>query len=243
LLEAVDHEIGLLVIVDPVMGAHHALHVERDPVGRRIVEREDALAAGGDDARAVDVQGVAVSDQAELDRVPIKAGEFVDRIELLGAQTALAISLHIIGEDRVGEHRHMAEHVVEDVGLLQIIELVGFADELAGDEAAIGEMLEEDIVGDEARHRDHRPAGGPAQFLVEFVEIGNSGAGEMEHVEPIEEFLRGAAGQHRRLAREEGVPHRMLLRRVAIPILRDRPILGGVRRTGERVGGHGGSLQ
>jgi len=34
----------------------------------------------------------------------------------------------------------MAEDIVEDVGFLEIIELVGAADEVAGGKAAIGEM-------------------------------------------------------------------------------------------------------
>ncbi len=52
----------------------------------------------------------------------------------------------------------MAEHVVEDVGLLQIIELVAPADEIARDEAAVGEMLEEHLVGHQPGHGDHLPA-------------------------------------------------------------------------------------
>jgi hypothetical protein len=41
----------------------------------------------------------------------------------------------------------MAEHVVKDVRLLEIIELVGPADEITGDEAAVGEMVEKASSG------------------------------------------------------------------------------------------------
>ena len=71
-------------------------------------------------------------DEAELDRVPVKPREVVQRTEFLKrALAALAIGLHVIGEHGMGEHRHMAEHVVEDVRLLDVVELVGAADELA----------------------------------------------------------------------------------------------------------------
>ena len=42
-VEVVDHEVGLLEVVDPVVGAHHPLEVEADPVRRRIVDRKPAL--------------------------------------------------------------------------------------------------------------------------------------------------------------------------------------------------------
>ena len=72
------HEIGLLEVVDAVARAHHALEVEADAVGRRVVEREHALGVRGGDARAVDAQRRrGCCDQAELDRVPVDARELV----------------------------------------------------------------------------------------------------------------------------------------------------------------------
>jgi hypothetical protein len=53
----------------------------------------------------------------------------------------------------------MAEDIVEDVRLLQVVQLVGLADELAGGEAAVGQVVEEHLVGDQPRNGDHGPAG------------------------------------------------------------------------------------
>ena len=105
----------------------------------------------------------------------------------------------------------MAEHVVEDVGLLQIVELVGPADEIAGDEAAVGEMIEEHLVGHQPRHRHHLPAGGLHQPLGQFLEIGDAGLRQPQHVEPGKKLGRRPARQQLRLAREQRVPRRMLL--------------------------------
>src|SRR5690606_12616628 len=44
LLETVDDEVGLLVAVDAVAGAHDALEVEADAVGRRAFQRMQRLA-------------------------------------------------------------------------------------------------------------------------------------------------------------------------------------------------------
>jgi hypothetical protein len=68
----------------------------------------------------------------------------------------------------------MAEDVVEDVGLLQVVELVGPADELAGREAPVRQVVEEDLVGHQAGHGHHLPAGGLHQHLAEGLEIGDA---------------------------------------------------------------------
>jgi len=40
--------------------------------------------------------------------------------------------LHVVGEDGVREHRHVAEDVMEDVRLLQIVQLMRLANEPLG---------------------------------------------------------------------------------------------------------------
>ena len=88
--------------------------------------------------------------QAEFDAVPVEPRQPVQRPGLHRRQPLGAHRLHEIGDRRLGEQGHMAEHVVEDVGLLDIIEAVGGADEIAGREAALAQ---------DARRR-HRPAPG-----------------------------------------------------------------------------------
>src|SRR5690606_12930976 len=80
LREAVDYEVGLLVAVDPVAGAHDPLQVEADPVGRVAVERIHRLARRRDDAGAVDPQRAGLADQAELHRVPVQPGQVLQRL-------------------------------------------------------------------------------------------------------------------------------------------------------------------
>src|SRR3546814_7674010 len=80
------------------------------------IEREDAFGKGGDDARAIDAQAPRLADQPEFDRIPVEPRELLQRVEFQAAEAPFAIGDHIVGKDGVGEHRDVAEDVVEDVG-------------------------------------------------------------------------------------------------------------------------------
>ncbi len=154
----------------------------------------------------------------------------LQRIEFKAAQPAFAIGDHIVGEHGVGEHRDMAEDVVEDVGFLEVIELFGRADKIARGKAPVREVVEEDIVGDEAGHRDDLPPRRRRQARIEFAIIGNARLFEAQHVDAAQKGFGRAAGQHLRLAREEAIPHRMFVGGEGVPILRNRPVGRGARR-------------
>ena len=63
-------------------------------------------------------------DESELDRVPVDARELLEDAELACAQAAGAVRLDVVGDHRIHQHRHVAEDVVEDVRLLEVVELV-----------------------------------------------------------------------------------------------------------------------
>jgi hypothetical protein len=178
----------------------------------------------GDDARAEQPQPARLLYQPELDRVPIEPRQLMQRAELQAAQAAHAIGLHIIGIDRVGEHRHMAEHVVENVRLLKIIELIRPTDEIARDEAAIGEMVEKDLVRHQPRYRDHAPAGQRAEPLGQFLEIRNARPGQPQDIEPAQIGLARPAAKLCGLTGEQSIPGAMILRAIMRPVLRDGPV-------------------
>ena len=154
-------------------------------------------------------------------------------MEVQRPKPAQAISLHVIGENGIGQQRHMSEHVVEDIRLLQIIQLVGLADEAAGHETPVGEMLEEHRIRHKAGHRHHLPAGQLVQAFGQFVEIGNSAARQAQTLQPFQERRARPALQHRGLAREKLIPHLMFARGVVRPFLRNDPVAA---RAGRRMG-------
>jgi hypothetical protein len=119
----------------------------------------------------------------------------------------------------MGEQWHVAEDIVEDVGLLEIVELVGPADETTGDEHAVGEVTEETVLGNESGHGAHPPAGQRAQLLGQLLEIGDAARAQLQPLEPGQHLGRGTPTQQRGLPRIQLVPYRMLGRRVVVPAL------------------------
>lgn len=65
----------------------------------------------------------------------------------------------------------MADHVVKDVRLFEIVHLVRPADETRRREAPIGQMREEHGVGHQARHRNQAPAVGGREHVVQPREV------------------------------------------------------------------------
>ena len=91
------------------------------------------------------------------------------------------------------------------------------ADEAPRDREAVGEVIEEDVVGQQPLH--HLPAGGLHQSRGEFGEVWDAGLGEPQNIEAIEKRGHGAVRKHRGLAGEQRVPDALFSRRVACPIL------------------------
>ena len=118
----------------------------------------------------------------------------------------------------------MAEDIVEDVGLLQVVELLGPADELAGGKAPVGQMVEEDVVRHQPRHGHHAPAGQPLQLRIDPLEVGDAAAMQIERVEPAQERVAGPARQSFALALVQGRPDAVLVGGVAVPALIDGPV-------------------
>jgi hypothetical protein len=104
----------------------------------------------------------------------------------------------------------MAEHVVEDVRLLQIVDLFRLPNKPPGDEGAVRQVAEEDIVWHEARHGDDPPSGKGLQPLGELVEVGDAALGQPQDIEPVQERRGGAAFEQLGLAGEQSVPYRVL---------------------------------
>jgi hypothetical protein len=200
-------------------------------------QREAALAEAGEDAGAVDPGPVVLAGEAELDRVPVEARDPLQCAHLHRREAELAQFLHEIGDLGQSEEGDVAEHVVKDIRLLQIIELRALADEIAGGEAALAEMVEEDVLGDEARNGDHDPAGARAEPRVEVAKFGDARPIDPQHVQPFLEGADVAAGKRLLLPLEEDVPDRMLLSGQRLPILGDGPVGRGAGRRMRRVAG------
>ncbi len=118
----------------------------------------------------------------------------------------------------------MAEDVVEDVRLFQIVELVRPADEATGGKAPVGQVIEEHLVGHEAGHGDDRPAGQGVQLAVHLTEVRYALAVQVQRLQSVQELVARSPRQQRRLALVEGDPDLVLGRRIGGPVLIDGPV-------------------
>ena len=117
----------------------------------------------------------------------------------------------------------MAEEIVEQVGFDQVVEFGPRADPHRHRKAAMGEMIVEGRVGDQARHADETPAGEGRQPGVDRREIRN-GVADAEHFEAVQEFIAGVVAGERGLALDQDPPHGLVFFRVEVGVLRHGPV-------------------
>jgi hypothetical protein len=221
LAEIVEDEVGVLQPVDLVGPVHrhhgiegHAFHA---------VALDCMLHLGGrrQDAGTVGLQALLRVDQAEFDGEPVEAGQQMD--VGAGLDAAAAIFLHVIGEHRIGEQRHVAEEIVEQVGFDQVVDLLALADPHGHREAAMGEMIVEGGVGNETRHADDAPAGQRLEPRIDRREVGDRIA-QLDRLETRQEFRAGIALGQRALTFQQQTPHGLFLGGIEVGMLRNRPV-------------------
>ena len=81
-----------------------------------------------------------------------------------------AIGLDEVREHRVRQHRQVAEEIVEQIGLDQIVELFAPAHPDRDGKAPLGQVREEIRFGNQARHADDFETGEPLQPLAGLFE-------------------------------------------------------------------------
>src|SRR5690606_41574557 len=74
------------------------------------------------------------------------------------------------------------------------------------DEAAVGQVVEEDLVRHQAGNADHGPAGQGLKLGVDDVEVGDAAGVQVQRVQAAQEGLAGAAGQDLHLPLVKRVP-------------------------------------
>ena len=65
----------------------------------------------------------------------------------------------------IGQQRHVAEEIMEHIRLDQVIELVAAADPHRDRKSPVRQVIEEHLLGYQARHGDDAPAGGACQHF------------------------------------------------------------------------------
>ena len=221
LAEVVEHEVGVLQPVDLVGTVHRHRGIERQPFHALAIDRVLHLGGGRQDAGAVGFEPVGRADQAEFDREPVEARQEMHVEPRFDA--APAVLLHVIGEHGIGQQRHVAIEVVEQVGLDQIIDLLALADPHRDREAAMGEMVVEGRVGNQPGHADDAPARPRLEAGIDLGEVGD-GVAQPDRVETGQEFGTGISFGQSALALDQKPPHGLFLVGVEVRMLRHGPV-------------------
>jgi hypothetical protein len=77
----------------------------------------------------------------------------------------------------------MAKHVVKNIGLLQVVQLVRFAQKVARWKTAVSQVVKKHFVWHQAWHRYHLPAGVALQRIRQALKVWNAvcGNGQLAH--------------------------------------------------------------
>jgi len=141
----------------------------------------------------------------------------------------------------------VAEQVVEQIRLGDVVELVGAAYPPGDREVPPREVLEKHRLGQQALDADQLPAGGGTQVAVELVEARDGVGRHAERVLGIEKRAARATGQQLALALEQRGPNLVISGAVIGPrlfddasgVLRDHAAVGGDVFNAARLRVHG----
>ena len=141
-------------------------------------------------------------------------------------QAELAVGVGEFGKPRVGQQRAVAENLVKNIRLLQVIQLFGCANKGRHRELLVGQQFEKGLEGDQCGHPGNLPASGSTQYLIDLVELRDAVVGQAQLFDALHVLGAGAAFQQFQLAGNQRVPHPVLGRCVV-----DKAI--GIRLTGD----------
>ena len=176
-------------------------------------QRVEGFLRRGEDAATVDAPAGRGVEQAELDGQPVQPRQ-VDALLFRGLETELAVGVGEFGEPGIGQQRAVAEDLVEDVRFLQVVQLLGLADEGGDGKLLAGQQLEEGLERDQRRHSRHAPASGGFEHTIDLAELRNALQRQAELFDTVQILLAGAVLDPLQLASDQGVPHLMFAFRV-----------------------------
>ena len=124
-----------------------------------------------DEAASIELDLTVFPNETKLHREPEQPRHPRDVFLVLGSCCHLTIVLKKIGEHRIGVERHVPEHIVEDVGLGEVIELLAFSNPNGGRKFTERQVLKKCFRRDVAVHGDRFPSGRWCETPIDFCEL------------------------------------------------------------------------
>ena len=165
-------EIQRLQNVDAIRRAHGFERVEGLVLGL-VRQAVHTLLGRRQNAATVDAPALRGIHQTEFDGHPVQARQ-VHPLLLGGREAELAVGVGEFGKPRVGQQWAVAEDLVENIRLLQVIQFFTGANKRRHRKLLAGEQFEEGLEGDECGDAGDLPAGGLGQDFVDFAQLRNA---------------------------------------------------------------------
>src|SRR5262249_28060281 len=124
--------------------------------------------------------------------------------------------------DRVHQHRHMTADIMENIGLLQVVELVAATNKAGRRKTPGREEGEEHIVRNESRHCDDAPTGRAIEDVAEPAKIGDAMGRDAQAPQTLEILAASPVLQKVLLALEQEAPNGVFVIAIGVPVLLDR---------------------
>src|SRR5579875_2119862 len=176
----------------------------------------------GDQSAAVELDPALLADDAELHREPEEPPHALQRVLVVhDARASSAVLLQEVRKDRVRVHRHVAEHVMEDVRLWGVLHGLAVAQPGRGRKLPRREHLEEGIRRQKSADWGGIPACERPEAAIYLGKIRNRVLAQADLHEAIQILLAGMLAKLRHAAAYQLLPHGMLLGGIRAPVLLD----------------------
>src|SRR5271163_4703943 len=180
----------------------------------------------GDQPAPIKLDSARLADYAKLYGEPEQPPHPLQRVFVAKPGADLAVLLEKVSENRMSMHGHVAEDVVEDVGLGGVFERLAAAQPGGGRKTPRRQHLKKSIGRQKSADRCRVPTGLRLQPPVHLGQIRDRILTKPDHLEAVQIFLAGVFAQFGHPPTYQLSPDLMLLRRIRRPVLLDQ-IRGG----------------
>src|SRR5277367_871458 len=179
---------------------------------------------------AVKLDRPLLPDHSKLNREPEESPHAFKLVLVMHQPSAYTpVLLQKIGKHRMRMHRHMPKDVMKNVRLRRVFQRLALAKPGRRWKLPRRQHLKKSIRRQKPAHRRRIPAGTRTKPLVYLSQIGNRILAQPDLMKSVEILIAGMLCKLRHPPAHQLRPHRMLFRRVSIPVLLDEKGFGDVQ--------------
>src|SRR5277367_261736 len=185
---------------------------------------------------AVKLDRPLLPDHSKLNREPEESPHAFKLVLVMHQPSAYTpVLLQKIGKHRMRMHRHMPKDVMKNVRLRRVFQRLALAKPGRRWKLPRRQHLKKSIRRQKPAHRRRIPARAWSKPLIYLSQIRNRILTQPDLIKSIQILVAGVLCELRHPPAHQLRPHRMLFRRVSIPVLLDEKGFGNVQWCGSWV--------